>query len=201
MGKIVISQNITLDGVVEDPTGEEGSAYGGWFDRYMAEDRAAWAEAEYAEAIAADALLMGRRTDAYFGARWNAAPGDWAERLRTLPKYVVSSTLTDPIWVNSTVLRGDVVEEASRLRQRIAGDIVVYASRQLVQTLLRNGLVDEIRLMVFPLVIGTGKRLFDDVGTGAATGTELRLQGAKPVGRNLSALSYEVVRDAPDDMR
>jgi dihydrofolate reductase len=192
MGKIIISQNVTLDGVVEDPTGEEGSAYGGWFDRCMAEDREAWAELEYSEAIAADALLIGRRTDAYFGPRWNDAPGGWAERLRALPKYVVSSTLADPVWVNSTVLRGDVVEEASMLKQRIAGDIVVYASRELVQTLLRYGLVDEFRLIVFPLVIGTGKRLFDDPGTA----TVLRLQGARPIGRNLSALTYEVVRDA-----
>jgi dihydrofolate reductase len=197
MGKIVISQNVTLDGVVEGPTGEEGSAYGGWFDRYMAEDRAAWAELEYAEAIAADALLMGRRTDAYFAPRWNVAPGDWAERLRSLPKYVVSSTLTDPIWVNSIVLRGDVVEEVARLKERIAGDIVVYASRQLVQKLLQNGLVDEFRLIVFPLVIGTGKRLFDDAGTASV----LRLLGARPIGSNLSALSYEVVRDGGSAMR
>jgi dihydrofolate reductase len=197
MGKIVISQNVTLDGVVEDPTGEEGTAFGGWFERCMADDRGAWAELEYAEAIAADALLIGRRTDAYFGPRWNVAPGDWAERLRALPKYVVSSTLTEPVWVNSTVLRGDVVEEASRLKQRIAGDIVVYASRELVQTLLQNGLVDEFRLIVFPLVIGTGKRLFDDAGTASA----LRLLGARPIGSNLSALSYEVVRDGGSAMR
>jgi dihydrofolate reductase len=163
----------------------------------MADDRGAWAELEYAEAIAADALLIGRRTDAYFGPRWNVAPGDWAERLRALPKYVVSSTLTEPVWVNSTVLRGDVVEEASRLKQRIAGDIVVYASRELVQTLLQNGLVDEFRLIVFPLVIGTGKRLFDDAGTASA----LRLLGARPIGSNLSALSYEVVRDGGSAMR
>jgi dihydrofolate reductase len=110
---------------------------------------------------------------------------------------VVSSTLTEPVWVNSTVLRGDVVEEASRLKQRIAGDIVVYASRELVQTLLQNGLVDEFRLIVFPLVIGTGKRLFDDAGTASA----LRLLGARPIGSNLSALSYEVVRDGGSAMR
>lgn len=190
MGKIVISQNVTLDGVVEDPTGEGSFARGGWFEKYMADDRGAWAAAEYAESIAADALLMGRVTDAYFGARWNDAPGDWAERLRALPKYVVSSTLADPLWVNSTVLRGDVAEVVSKLKQDIDGEIIVYASRQLVQTLMQNGLVDEIRLTVFPVVLGTGDHLFGETDAD----TSLRLIEAKPIGKSLAALSYEVLR-------
>lgn len=189
MGTIVISQNVTLDGVVEDPTGDEGSARGGWFEQYMSEDRPQWAATEYAEAIAADALLMGRRTDAYFGRRWNAAPGDWADRLRALPKYVVSATLPSPSWINSTVLRGDPVEEVSRLKQQVAGEIVVYASRQLVRALLNAGLVDEIRLTVFPVVLGAGARLFDDLDRSTA----LRLLDAKPLGTGLSVLSYAVV--------
>ena len=192
MGKIVISENVSLDGVVEDPTGEEGFARGGWFDQYMAGDRGAWAEAEFAEARGAEALLLGRRTDEYFGSRWNAAPGEWADRLRELPKYVISSTLVDPVWTNSTVLRGEVVDEVTKLKQRIDGEIVVYASRGLVRTLMEHDLVDEVRLMIFPVVLGGGERVF-----GETSGTvPLRLLEARPVGVNIGRLAYEVVRGA-----
>src|SRR5262245_8270013 len=136
MGKIVVSENVSLDGVVQDPTGEEGFTHGGWFDEFLGDDREAWAGVELAEALGADALLLGRRSDEYFGARWSSRSGDWADRLNSLPKYVVSSTVVAPVWTNSTVLKGNVVREVSKLKQEIDGEIVVYASRQLVLTLI-----------------------------------------------------------------
>lgn len=189
MGKIIVSQNVSLDGVVEDPTGESGFTHGGWFQQFMGEDRAAWAAIEFAEAIAADALLMGRHTDAYFGPRWNDAPGEWPDRQRALPKYVVSSTLVEPLWVNSTVLKGDVIEEVSKLKRQIDGEIVVYGSRQLVQTLMEHDLVDELRLTVFPVVLGVGDRLFGEMSDKKS----LRLLSATPVGENLSHVAYAIV--------
>ena len=179
MGKIVVSQNISLDGVVEDPTGEGGFARGGWFGRYMG-DREAWARVELAEALGADALLLGRRTDEYFGPRWNTADGEWADRLRSIPKYVVSSTIDEAVWVNSTVLKGDVVEEAQGLKRRITGEIVVYGSRQLARTLLEYDLVDELRLIVFPVVLGAGERLFGD----SSDTTSLRLLDTQTIGED-----------------
>lgn len=140
----------------------------------------------------ADALLLGRRSDKYFGSRWNGRTGEWADRLNSLPKYVVSSTLAHPIWDNSTVLKGDVVDEASRLKTEIDGDIFVYASRQLVHTLMEHDLVDELRLMVYPFVLGAGERLFSDTGSSKST----RLLNARTVGDNLLYLTYEIVRDA-----
>jgi dihydrofolate reductase len=190
MGKIVVSENISLDGVVEDPTGEGGSAHGGWFERYMGQDRGAWAEAEFAEALGADALLVGRRSDEYFGSRWNSASGEWPDRLNSLPKYVVSSTLAEPVWMNSTILSGDLVGEVLKLRENIEGEIIVYASRQLVRTLMENDLVDELRLMVFPVVLGAGERLFDET----SETRPLHLISVRGVGENLALLTYEVTR-------
>jgi dihydrofolate reductase len=190
VGKIVISENVSLDGVVEDPTGEQGFRHGGWFEQFMGQDREAWAKVEFAEALGAEALLLGRRSDEYFGSRWASQGGDWADRLNSLPKYVVSSTLADPAWTNSTVLRGEVVKEVSELKEEIAGEIVVYASRQLVRSLMEHDLVDELRLTVFPVVLGAGERLFGDT----TDKTSLRLLSAKTVGDGLSHLAYEVVR-------
>jgi dihydrofolate reductase len=192
MGKIVISENVTLDGVVQDPTGEEGFRHGGWFSQIVEKDLAEWAKVEFEEALGAEALLLGRRSDEYFGPRWVGRSGEWAHRLNSLPKYVVSSTLVDAHWSNSTVLKGDVVEEASKLKQELDGEIVVYASRQLVHTLMEHDLVDEVRLMVFPFVLGTGERLFGDTSEKKS----MRLVGARPVGESLAHLRYEVVRDA-----
>jgi dihydrofolate reductase len=192
MGKIVISENVSLDGVVEDPTGEDGFKHGGWFEQFMGQDRGVWAKVEFAEALGAEALLLGRRTDEYFGARWSSQSGDWADRLNSLPKYVVSSTLVDPVWTNSTVLKGDVVEEVSKLKKKIDGEIVVYASRQLARTLMEYDLVDELRLIVFPVMLGAGERLFGET----SDKKPLRLLNAKSVGENLSYLAYEVVRGA-----
>jgi dihydrofolate reductase len=192
MARIVVSENVTLDGVVQDPTGEEGFRHGGWFSRIGEKELAEWAKVELEEALGAEALLLGRRSDEYFGPRWVGRTGEWAERLNSLPKYVVSSTLVDAHWSNSTVLRGDVVEEASKLKQALEGEIVVYASRRLVHTLMEHDLVDEVRLMVFPFVLGAGERLFGDT----SDKTSMRLAGARPVGESLVHLRYEVVRDA-----
>lgn len=192
MGKIVISQNVSLDGVVEDPTGEEGFRHGGWFDRMGDKDRGAWAKVEFDEAVRAEALLLGRRSDEYFGTRWSGRSGEWADRLNSLPKYVVSSTLLDPVWDNSTVLKGDVVTEVSKLKQELDGEIVVYASRRLVRTLMEYNLVDELRLIVFPVVLGAGERLFGE----SSDKTPLRLLGTQTVGDGLVFLAYERIQQA-----
>jgi dihydrofolate reductase len=189
MGKIVISENVTLDGVVQDPTGEEGFRHGGWFSAIGESELAEWGKVEFEEALGAEALLLGRRSDEYFGPRWVGRSGEWADRLNSLPKYVVSSTLETPRWSNSTVLRGDVVAEVSKLKQELDGEIVVYASRQLVQTLMEHDLVDEVRLMVFPFVLGTGERLFGETSEKKS----MRLVGARPVGESLAHLRYEIV--------
>jgi dihydrofolate reductase len=192
MGKIVISQNVSLDGVVEDPTGDEGFRHGGWFEQMGDKDREAWAKLEFDEAVRAEALLLGRRSDEYFGTRWSARSGEWADRLNSLPKYVVSSTLEDPVWDNSTVLKGDVLTEVSKLKQELDGEIVVYASRRLVHTLMEHDLVDELRLIVFPVVLGAGERLFGETSDKKL----LRLVRTQTIGDGLASLTYETVRDA-----
>jgi dihydrofolate reductase len=192
MGRIVISQNVSLDGIVEDPTGEEGFKRGGWFDQMGDQDREAWAKLEFDEALRAEALLLGRRSDEYFGTRWSSRSGEWADRLNSLPKYVISSTLVDPVWDNSTVLKGDVVTEVSKLKQELDGEIVVYASRQLVHTLMEHDLVDEVRLIVFPVVLGAGERLFGET----SDKTPLRLLDTRTIGDGLASLTYERVQQA-----
>jgi dihydrofolate reductase len=195
MAKIVISQNVSLDGVVEDPTGEEGFRHGGWFNQIADKDRAAWARVEFEEALGAEALLLGRRSDAYFGPRWSTRTGEWADRLNSLPKYVVSSTLVDPAWTNSTVLKGEVVSEVSKLKEKLDGEVVVYASRQLVRTLMEHDLVDELRLIVYPVVLGAGERLFGET----TDKKSVRLLETRTVGDGLAYLAYELVRTAAAD--
>ena len=192
MAKIVVSENVSLDGVVQDPTGEEGFRHGGWFGQIGDKDREEWAKVEFEEALGAEALLLGRRSDEYFGPRWVGRSGEWADRLNSLPKYVVSSTLVDPDWNNSTVLKGDVVNEVSKLKQELDGEIVVYASCQLVHTLMEHDLVDELRLMVFPVVLGAGERLFGET----SDKTSMRLVDTRTVGDGLAYLTYELVREA-----
>ena len=192
MGKIVVSENVSLDGVVQDPTGEEGFRHGGWFGQIADKDREAWAKMELDEALGAEALLLGRRSDEWFATRWLSRSGDWADRLNSLPKYVVSSTLEEPKWTSATVLRGDVADEVSKLKQELDGDIVVYASTQLVHTLMEHDLVDELRLTVYPVVLGAGERLF-----GATSDSRpLRLVSTQTVGDGLAFLTYERVRNA-----
>jgi len=193
----VVSQNVTLDGVVEDPSGEGGFRHGGWFVQFMGQDWEAWAELELAEAQGAEALLMGRRSDEYFAVRWLSRSGEWADRLNSLPKYVVSSTLEEPRWSNSTVfkgavLKGDVVTEVSKLKQQLDGEIVVPASYQLGRTLIEHDLVDELRLFVYPVVLGGGQRLFGET----SDKKPLRLVNTKTVGDGLVFLTYTFVRDA-----
>ena len=192
MGKIVVSQNVTLDGVVEDPSGEEGFKHGGWFVEFMGQDWEAWAQLELAEAQGAEALLMGRRSDEYFGARSSIMSGEWLDSLNRLPKYVISATLQTPKWTNATVLSGEVVSEVSKLKQQIAGEIVVYASRPLVRTLMEHDLVDELRLTVFPVAVGAGERLFGET----SDKMPLRLVANRTVGDGLAYVTYEVVRAA-----
>jgi dihydrofolate reductase len=191
MGKIVITTNVSLDGVVEDPDGAEGFGRGGWFLQAGGKDLEEWGKIEYAEALGTAALLLGRRSDEWFGTRWAARPGEFAARLNLLPKYVVSTTLQDPRWTNVTVLTGDVVDEVTKLKRELDGDIVVYASYQLERALIEHGLVDELRLFVFPVVVGAGERLF-----GQTTGTRpFRLADSRTVGDSLVLLTYEAIRD------
>jgi dihydrofolate reductase len=192
MGKIVVSENVTLDGVVQDPTGEEGFRYGGWFAQIGDKDREAWAMVGVDEALGAEAFLLGRRSYEFLAARWPSRTGEWADRLNRMPKYVVSSTLVDPPWNNCTVLTGDVVTEVSRLRQELDGEIVVAASGQLVRTLMEHDLVDELRLMVYPVVLGAGDRLFGET----SDKTPMRLVDTRTIGDGLALLTYKVVRDA-----
>jgi dihydrofolate reductase len=189
MGKIVVTTNVSLDGVVEDPDGQESYRHGGWFGQFGGADLEPWAKVMTDEALAAEALLLGRRTDAWFGSRWNMRTGEWADRLNGLPKYVVSSTVVNPVWSNSTVLNGDIVAEVSKLRQGIDGEIIVYASYQLVRALLEHDLVDELRLFVFPVVLGAGERLFGDTGDKKA----MRLLETRTLGQGLAFVNYEVV--------
>ena len=187
MGKIIVSENVSLDGVIQDPAGDEGFRLGGWVGRIGDKGREEAANVLLDEALGTEALLLGRRSYEFFAARWQPRGGDLAERLNSLPKYVVSSTLQDPDWNNSTVLKGDVVNVISKLKQQVAGDIVVYASFQLLRTLLEHDLVDEMRLMVFPVVLGSGKRLFGET----SDKKRLRLTDSKAVGDGVAILVYE----------
>jgi dihydrofolate reductase len=187
MGKIVISTNMSLDGVVQDPDGTEGFRLGGWFRRFGGDDLDEWARVETGEALGAQALLLGRRSDGWFAERWRSRGGEWADRLNSMPKYVVSSTLDDPEWSNSTVLGGDVVSEVSKLKEEIEGEILVYASYQLVHTLIEHDLVDELRLMIFPVVLGAGARLFGET----SDRKPMRLVHATTIGTGLAFVTYQ----------
>jgi dihydrofolate reductase len=192
MGKIVISTNVSLDGVVQDPDGKEGFRLGGWFGQFGGEDLEPWAKLMVEEALRTEALLLGRRSDAWFATRWLSRSDEWADRLNSLPKYVVSSTLDGPHWSNATVLKGDPVPEVTRLKESLDGDIVVYASYQLGRTLIEHDLVDEIRLFVFPVVLGAGERLFGET----TDSKPMRLVDTQTVGGGLAHLTYEVLPGA-----
>jgi dihydrofolate reductase len=194
MGKIVLSgpQNVSLDGVVQDPDGEEGFGFGGWFVQFGGNDLEEWNKVALDEALRAEAWLLGRRSYEFFGARWRPRSGALADRLNSLPKYVVSSTLEDPDWNNSIVLKGDVVNEVSKLKQELDGEIVLPASYQLGRTLIEHDLVDELRLVVFPVVLGAGERLFRETNNKKS----MRLLETRTVGDGLAFLTYEFVRKA-----
>ena len=194
MGKIVMSgpQNVSLDGVVQDPDGAEGFELGGWFGQYGGKDLEPWGEIALQEALRAEAWLLGRRSYEYFGSRWRPRTGELADRLNSMPKYVVSSTLEQADWNNSTVLNGDVVTEVSKLKQELEGEIIVPASYQLGRTLIEHDLVDEVRLVVFPVVLGAGERLFG----GASAKKTMRLAGTETIGDGLVLLTYQFVHEA-----
>ena len=184
MGRIVVTEFVSLDGVMEDPGGAEGFRHGGWtFEIARGEEGDKF---KLDETMASDALLLGRRTYEGFAAAWPSRSGEFADKFNTMPKYVVSSTLRDPEWSNSTVLDGDLAEAVPELRRRHDGDVVVHGSAQLAQALLEQDLVDELRLMVFPVVLGTGKRLFGDT----SDKKPLRLVDSRVVGDGVAILVY-----------
>jgi dihydrofolate reductase len=193
MGKIVVSENVSLDGVMQDPTGDEGFKFGGWFDQMSDDVRNEWAKVEFQEALDTAAWLIGRGTYTWFAQRWADRPGEWADRLRSIPKYVVSSTLENPTeWANSSVLNGDVIEQVTKLKRSVDGDILVYGSGPLVQTLMEHDLVDEFRLMTHPFVFGTGERLFRET----SDQKRMRLVDVHTIGDSLALLTYQPVRTA-----
>ncbi len=191
MGRIVISENVSLDGVIQDPAGVEGFSLGGWVGRIGSQGREEAAKVALDEALGAEAFLLGRRSYEFLAARWPSRSGPLAERLNSLPKYVVSSTLEAPVWNNSTVLKGDVIDEVSKLKQEVDGEIVVAASFQLWHTLLKRDLVDELRLMIYPVVLGAGERLFGE----SSDRKPMRLISTRTVD-DLALLTYETARDA-----
>jgi dihydrofolate reductase len=185
MGKIVVTEFVSLDGVMEDPGGAESFKHGGWSFEISRGDEGDKFKLD--EALSADALLLGRVTFEGFAEAWPSREGEFADKFNTMPKYVVSSTLEEPEWSNSTVLKGDLAEEVAKLKQAHDGDVVVHGSAQLAQALLEQDLVDELRLMVFPVVLGAGKRLFGDT----SDKKRLRLVDSKMVGDGVAILTYE----------
>ena len=185
MGRIVVTEFVSLDGVLEDPGGAESFRHGGWsFEISRGEEGDKF---KLDETLSAEALLLGRVTYEGFAEAWPSREGEFADKFNTMPKYVVSSTLTEPEWNNTTVLAGDLAEEVARLKGELDGDIVVHGSARLVQVLLEQDLVDELRLMVYPVVLGSGKRLFGETSDKKT----LRLTESKTVGDGVAILVYE----------
>jgi dihydrofolate reductase len=187
MGSIVVFENVSLDGVTQDPTGEEGFNPQDWRAGLPPTDRQKWDKLILDDVLGAQALLLGRRSYEFFAERYPHRTGELADRMNSLPKYVVSATLADPDWNNSTVLGGDLAAEVSRLKHTVDGEIRVYASSQLVHALIAHDLVDELRLTIFPLVMGAGMRVFDQSGNPKA----LRRTDSRTVGDSLTYLAYQ----------
>jgi dihydrofolate reductase len=190
MGKIVVSENVSLDGVVQDPAGDEGFRVGGWVG--LIKDSPQISKLALDEALGAEAFLLGRRSYDWFAARWPSRSGELADRLNSLPKYVVSATIERPGWNNSTVLKGDVLDEVSKLKRELNGEIDVPASFQLVHALIEHDLADELRLKIFPVVLGAGERLFG----GTSDKKSMRLIDAQTVEGGIAFLTYQPVRGA-----
>jgi dihydrofolate reductase len=191
VGRIIVTEFVSLDGVMEDPGGSEGTKHAGWsFEISRGEEGDKF---KLDETMGSDALLLGRKTYEGFAEAWPSRDGEFADRFNTMPKYVVSSTLQRPEWSNSTVLSGDLVEEVTRIREEHDGDIVVHGSARLVRALLENDLVDELRLMVFPVVLGSGKRLFGET----SAKKRLQLTSANTVGEGVEILIYQPADAAP----
>jgi dihydrofolate reductase len=193
VGRIVVTEFVSLDGVMEAPGGGEDFKHAGWTFEIERGDEGDKFKLD--ETLSSEALLLGRKTYEGFAAAWPSRTDEvgFADKFNSMPKYVVSSTLENPEWNNTTVLKGDPVEEVSKLRQRSGGDIVVHGSAQLVQTLLEHDLVDDLRLMIFPVVLGTGKRLFGET----SDKKRLRLTDSKTVGDGITICIYEPAR--PED--
>jgi dihydrofolate reductase len=190
MGRIVITENVSLDGVIEDPTGLEGLRVGGWF---WETDRGEDGEKFTLETtLGTEALLLGRRSYEFFAATWPSRGGELADQMNRLPKYVVSSTLEDPEWNNSTLLEGDLVDEVSKLKHDLDGEIVVLGSPQLARTLIEHDLVDELRLIIYPVVLGAGARLFGETSDKKS----MHLVDTQTVGDGIAILTYEPVHEA-----
>jgi dihydrofolate reductase len=185
MGRIVATEFVSLDGVMEAPGGGEDYEHAGWTFEFQRGDEGE--QFKLQETLDADALLLGRRTYEGFAAAWPSMKGEFADKFNSMPKYVVSSTLSDPQWTNSTVLQGDVAEEVRALAERVDGDIYVHGSGELVQALFENDLLDELRLMVFPVALGSGKRLFGPCDDKRL----LRLRESKTIGDGIVILIYE----------
>jgi dihydrofolate reductase len=185
MGRIIVTEFVSLDGVIEAPGGGEDFRHGGWSFEIERGDEGDKFKLD--ETLDSEALLLGRVTYEGFAAAWPSRDGEFADKFNSMPKYVVSSTLESPEWSNSAVLRGDVAAEIGRLKQEVDGNIVVHGSARLVQTLVEHDLVDELRLMVFPVVLGTGKRLFGETNDKKP----LRLVDSKVVGDGVVILVYE----------
>jgi dihydrofolate reductase len=184
MGKIVITEFVSLDGVMEDPGGAEDFKHGGWTFQIQRGDEGDQFKVE--ETMNTEALLLGRKTYEGFADAWPGREGEFADRFNNMPKYVVSSTLKDPEWTNTTVLDGDFPDSVAKLRDELDGELVVHGSAQLAQGLIENGLVDELRLMVFPVVLGSGKRLFGDTSDKHS----LKLTDSEFVGDGVAILTY-----------
>jgi dihydrofolate reductase len=185
MGRIVVTEFVSLDGVMEAPGGGEDYKHGGWtfeIERGQEGDKF-----KLDETMASEALLLGRRTYEGFAAAWPSRDGEFADKFNSMPKYVVSSTLKDPEWNNTAVLDGELAAEVAKIKEQQEGDIVVHGSAQLVQALLENDLVDELRLMVFPVVLGSGKTLFGETSDKKT----LKLSDSKIVGDGVAILVYE----------
>jgi dihydrofolate reductase len=190
MGTIVLSENVSLDGVIEDPTGVEGLSVGGWFwETDRGEDGERFT---LDKTLGTEALLLGRRSYELFAATWPSRGGELADKMNSLPKYVVSSTLEDPDWNNSTVLKGDMADEVSKLKQEVNGEIVVLGSPHLARALIEHDLVDELRLMIYPVLLGAGERLFGKT----SDKKPMRLVDTQSVGDGIAILTYEPVRHA-----
>jgi dihydrofolate reductase len=186
VGRLVVTEYISLDGVVEAPSGSEQFERVGWTDDFSRGPDGDRFKVD--ETMASDAQLLGRITYEQFAAAWPSYEGEFADYFNSMPKYVVSSTLKDPAWTNTTVIGGDVVEEVGKLKQRYERDIVVHGSPQLAQTLIEHDLVDALHLLVYPVIVGAGKRLFD-----RTSGTKrLRLVETRTFG-DVQLLVYERV--------
>jgi dihydrofolate reductase len=190
MAKIVVSDNVSLDGVVQDPAGDEGFRLGGWVGQIK--DRKELARVTLDEALATEALLLGRRSYEWFATRWRSRTGDLADRINSLPKYVVSSTLEDPDWNNSKVLKGDVVNAVVTLKRELNGEVIVWASFHLVRTLMEHDLVDELRLKIYPVVLGAGERLFGKTSDKKRMG----LVDTQTLDGDVAFLTYKRIPDA-----